>query len=1228
MTGSIRRAGPRAPSDRLRRHTRTRRLLVGCERLEELTLLSAYLYIDYGDNFANGTLQGSGVTTDALVSHTASGGVNINGPQLTDSAGKNYAAGTTFLLNSFSSFYGASAATMRQTIDALVQRAYAPFDVTVMDLTAAGTTVNGKTVAAAASLDDESKTLAASGDGHDSYVFVAQAIINGTVADNTHDPTQFAKHGYGGIASVLDFNNNLAGNNTHDGTALALLRSDYGVNKLSQTIAHEAGHLFGLTHTWRSDAGVSPDPRVSVGAYRAQLDQYSSSDMMSYTSFSGFSLFSRLPEVADQASDDTDNTNTTVLNASPTPYDHFKADAGVGASNVEYVTGSGANDIITITKAGPTTATVTVQPFTDTAYTAANAINIPGQATATYTYTINTNVPVIVDGGNGLDRFVIDGDLGTTVTVRADSYSGDPAGAFKGDALVILGKGAASGTYTPGTNSQNSGAGGSDLRGSVTIGTTRIDFQEFSTNGSVTVSDVTNFTYTTPSMPTGGSGGNDLTIGSPAAGQNEITGTTSGVNLVPFVWSDDQNFTVDTATNDASSPDDTVTLDAPLVATGLKNFTINTGAGDDLFTANANFALPVAGGAFTYNSGTQATTQGDNLVVNATGTSAGAFNPDGNTANNGTFTEDGTNLQTTSLERGEVDGFTNFTLTTPNDADVMTISPDLANTNSPDENMIAGSSGGVGFSTLSFYKTTNFTIDSLSKKVGGLRGDSYTVNNSGGAALQASGLQNFTINSGPGNDVLTVNADDLRLPVAGGLFTFDAGTGAYGDGTAASNLRGLISLDRIVVNADVDYLLADGGTTLSDGTPIPDRTTSSGQLSIAPAGSGAAAGASLGSLRLIGVESATLTGGPGNNRMDASGFSGSVVLRGGAGNDTLIGGSSDNDLDGGEGDDTLYAGSDSFARPGLGSQANVLLGGGGTNIVRGGPGRNTFYANLNGTATLLGGGDDDTFIITNPTGTVTAPVGGITIDGGGQPGDTLKLIGGGGPTYNQVYMVGPAAGQGQIVTTNNYNRTGPTISQFVRFSGLAAVDDSLTADRLSIMGASASAPIDLASGTDLGSGQLRLTVGGAPFAAITFVNKTNLLVLASGGRVITAAAPAVQSPVSSPVTITTSTPVARPTPLITVSAPAPDGHAPAPSIQVVAGTVAPPTGGFPNPAPAIIVGPVSRRFSAARRSAGLLGLHHQATPNTGQRGAHPFPKGPLGHRTTVKTFRPVSHGII
>src|SRR5262249_11074345 len=65
---------------------------------------------------------------------------------------------------------------------------------------------------------------------------------------------------------------------------------------------------------------------------------------------------------------------------------------------------------------------------------------------------------------------------------------------------------------------------------------------------------------------------------------------------------------------------------------------------------------------------------------------------------------------------------------------------------------------------------------------------------------------------------------------------------------------------------------------------------------------------------LEGFETATITGGAGNNIINASGFSGPVKLDGGAGDDTLQGGSSSDTFTGGAGNDTLIGnnGNDTF----------------------------------------------------------------------------------------------------------------------------------------------------------------------------------------------------------------------------------------------------------------------------------------------------------------------------
>ncbi|APW61857.1 beta strand repeat-containing protein [Paludisphaera borealis] len=442
-----------------------------------------------------------------------------------------------------------------------------------------------------------------------------------------------------------------------------------------------------------------------------------------------------------------------------------------------------------------------------------------------------------------------------------------------------------------------------------------------------------------------------------------------------------------------------------------------------------------------------------------------------------------------------------------------------------------------------------------------------------------------------GDDVFYIssNAPGQSGDLAGiqGVLTIDGGYGHYLDGTAESNLRGLYSRDTIIVEGDADFTLSDTLNRLADGSPTPDRTASEAVLSVTLAGN---RGIVVPDIRLISIESAHLIGGASANRMDGSGFSGNLVLEGMGGNDTLIGGWGDNELDGGDGDNDLYAGGDLFATPGLGSQNHVVLGGGGTNVLRGGgTGRNTFHVGLNGTATLIGGDGDDTFIITNPTGAVTAPVGGITIDGGGQAGDTLILVGGGGPSYNQTYLIGPAPGQGAIVTSSNNNPTGLTISQFIRYTGLAAIFDSITADKLNVLGASEAAPIAGASAADLTAGLLHLTAGGSPSAAITFANKTSPSVLLPGGQVVRPL-PLVESlplilPIASAVAPTPLAVEAAPPSAATVSVPAltaaiPAESVPASSVAEVVTNQAPPIRGR-----AIVQRLAARRPFVAKRPA-------------------------------------------
>lgn len=120
---------------------------------------------------------------------------------------------------------------------------------------------------------------------------------------------------------------------------------------------------------------------------------------------------------------------------------------------------------------------------------------------------------------------------------------------------------------------------------------------------------------------------------------------------------------------------------------------------------------------------------------------------------------------------------------------------------------------------------------------------------------------NDTIDAGSGDDKVCAGGGDDQLTGGAGNDALDGGTGT----------------DRVVGLGDVDFVLTP---TLLIG---------------------------LGTDSLTSIEQAILTGGAGNNLLDASGFPGPVVLNGGNGFDGLFGGPGNDALDGGPGFDNVLA---------------------------------------------------------------------------------------------------------------------------------------------------------------------------------------------------------------------------------------------------------------------------------------------------------------------------------
>jgi Ca2+-binding RTX toxin-like protein len=99
------------------------------------------------------------------------------------------------------------------------------------------------------------------------------------------------------------------------------------------------------------------------------------------------------------------------------------------------------------------------------------------------------------------------------------------------------------------------------------------------------------------------------------------------------------------------------------------------------------------------------------------------------------------------------------------------------------------------------------------------------------------------------------------------------------------------------------------------------------------------------------IERAHLTGGVSANTIDASGFSGTTLIRGEDGNDTLTGGSGSDEIHGGAGNDVIAGGASDDDLWGE-DDDDTIAGNDGTDTIRGGTGNNQ----------LTGGGQSDTYI--------------------------------------------------------------------------------------------------------------------------------------------------------------------------------------------------------------------------------------------------------------------------
>jgi Ca2+-binding RTX toxin-like protein len=169
----------------------------------------------------------------------------------------------------------------------------------------------------------------------------------------------------------------------------------------------------------------------------------------------------------------------------------------------------------------------------------------------------------------------------------------------------------------------------------------------------------------------------------------------------------------------------------------------------------------------------------------------------------------------------------------------------------------------------------------------------------GANVLDASAFAGRAVLTGGGGD------DVLRGARGGSLLRGGTGNDTLDANGASAMASGGPGSDALVAAADADFAL---------------RSLPFGRAELTVTVAGAVPSVQ----RLSGVERAALTGGAGNNVIDASRFRGAVTLAGGTGNDSLTGGSGHDVLLGEGGDDVLIGG----------AGRNILIGGfGGDNLT-------------------------------------------------------------------------------------------------------------------------------------------------------------------------------------------------------------------------------------------------------------------------------------------------------
>ena len=200
------------------------------------------------------------------------------------------------------------------------------------------------------------------------------------------------------------------------------------------------------------------------------------------------------------------------------------------------------------------------------------------------------------------------------------------------------------------------------------------------------------------------------------------------------------------------------------------------------------------------------------------------------------------------------------------------------------------------------------------------------INGSSGDDQISGGTEADNITGGDGNDIVNGNDGDDTLDGGNGNDTVDGGAGndTIVGGQGDDSLLGQFGDDQLTGGAGDDEIQGNGGNNTLVETADFDFALAPNQLT------------GNGTDTLSDIQQAQLTGGPSNNTIDASAFTGSTTLLGLGGNDTILGGSNNDNIQGGDGDDSLNGNDGDDSLNGDAGE-DTVLGGLGSDTVRGGP---------------------------------------------------------------------------------------------------------------------------------------------------------------------------------------------------------------------------------------------------------------------------------------------------